>query len=198
MLIETIFFALFMGYIKGGRLKNMRGINLRAAWLVILAFILQVTIYGLAVLGNTLGPDWLGQAIHMSSYVLLLVFIAFNYTLPGVSFMALGVILNGLVIGLNNGLMPVDTTYLSVAGTEALRAGEGIHGLMSETTKLSFLADIIYLDIPGLSKQFLSIGDILIDIGAFMLIFEGMTAPPSEDYSAQYFRQSYSARNWPE
>lgn len=198
MLIETIIFAIFMGFVKGGRLRNLRETHLRGAWLVILAFVLQLTIYFMNTQGLQVGPEWLPKVLHMSSYLLLLIFVAANYSLSGVGFVALGVLLNGLVIAVNDGRMPVDPGYLSVASAEALRAGQGLHGLLSESTQLSFLADIIYLDIPGLNKQYLSIGDILIDIGAFMVVFDGMTTRSAEGYSSQYFRQDYSARNWPE
>ncbi|MCO5385982.1 MAG: DUF5317 domain-containing protein [Desulfosporosinus sp.] len=43
-------------------------------------------------------------------------------------------------------------------------------------THLSFLADRFYLDILGLKKQMFSVGDILIDIGVFFLVFKTMVS----------------------
>jgi hypothetical protein len=88
--------------------------------------------------------------------------------------LTLGILLNTIVISLNGVVMPVDPSFLPEASREALLAGQGTHGLMTSMTQLSFLADRFYLDIPGLQKQVFSVGDIVIDIGCFILVFKTM------------------------
>ena len=70
--------------------------------------------------------------------------------------------------------MPVDPSFLPEVSRNALLAAQGTHGLMTMTTHLSFLADRFYLAIPGLQKQVFSVGDGVIDIGSFILIFKTM------------------------
>ena len=70
--------------------------------------------------------------------------------------------------------MPVDPLFLSEESHKALLDGQGTHGLLTSMTNLSFLADRFYLDILGFKKQVFSVGDILIDIGVFILVFRTM------------------------
>lgn len=70
--------------------------------------------------------------------------------------------------------MPVEPSFLPEASREALLAGQGTHGLMTSSTNLSFLADWFYLDMLGLQKQVFSVGDIVLDIGCFLLVNKTM------------------------
>jgi len=70
--------------------------------------------------------------------------------------------------------MPVDPSFLPEANRKALLAGQGTHGLMTSATYLRFLADRFYLSVLGLDKQVFSVGDSLIDIGIFLLVFKTM------------------------
>jgi hypothetical protein len=70
--------------------------------------------------------------------------------------------------------MPVDPIYLPEASRQALLEGQGTHSLLTSTTHLGFLADRIYISIAGYYKQLLSLGDIFIDAGSFLLIYKTM------------------------
>jgi len=91
----------------------------------------------------------------------------------------LGIFLNTVVIGLNGGVMPVDPLFLPEESRRALLGGQGTHGLMTPMTHLSFLGDRFYLNILGF-KQVFSVGDILIDIGIFLLVFRTMVRKQKE------------------
>jgi len=179
MLIETMVLAVLIGYLKGGKLTNLTELSLKGIWLVLAAFAMQVLIYWAGVKEFGLGPSWFAPSLHIVSYCLLLIFILINRTFPGIKILALGIFLNLLVISFNGGLMPVDPAYLTEEARRALITGRGTHGLLSETTRLMMLADRFFIAIPWLGKQLFSLGDVLIDIGAFILIFKTMNSPRS-------------------
>lgn len=174
MLIETLIFALFISLLRGGKLSRLGKLDLREFWLVPLALLIQSGVYWAAVRGIGLGPSWLSPVLDTVSYFLLLSFTLRNTSLPGIRWLTLGIFLNTIVISLNGGLMPVDPSFLPETIRVALLAGQGTHGLMTSMTQLSFLADRFYLDIPGLQKQVFSVGDIVIDIGCFFLVYKTM------------------------
>lgn len=174
MLIESVILAIVISLISGGKLSRLGELGLRGFWLVPLAFLIQSGVYWAAVRGIGLGPSWISPVLDTGSYFLLIIFTFRNRSLPGMRFISLGILLNTLVIGLNGGVMPVDPSFLPEASRKALLEGQGTHGLMTMTTNLSFLADQFYMDFPGLQKQVFSVGDVLLDIGIFFLIFRTM------------------------
>ncbi|MGC7871902.1 DUF5317 domain-containing protein [Desulfosporosinus sp. SYSU MS00001] len=172
MLIETLILSLIISLLCGGKLSRLGELALREFWLVPMAFLLQGVVYWASLHHIGLVSGWLSSFLDTGSYFLLLVFTLRNRSLDGIWLIAGGVFLNTLVIVLNGGAMPVDPFFLSEASRKALLAGQGTHGLMTAATHLKVLADRFYLAVPGLQKQVFSIGDCLIDIGCFMLIFK--------------------------
>lgn len=175
MLIETLFLALIISLIWGGKLTRLSELVLREYWLIPLALLIQSGVYWAAVRGIRVGPSWLSPVLDTGSYFLLLIFTLRNSSLPGMRWLTLGILLNTLVIALNGGVMPVAPTFLTETSRNALLVGQGTHGLMTSTTHLSYLADRFYLDILGMDKQMFSVGDSLIDVGIFLLVFRTMT-----------------------
>ena len=176
MLIETVILALCISLISGRKMSRLGELVLREFWLVPMALLIQSGVYWAAVRGIGLGPSWASLVLDTGSYFLLLIFTLRNRSLPGMRWISVGILLNTLVIGLNGGVMPVDPSYLPEASRIALLKGQGTHGLMTPSTHLSFLADRFYLDMLGLRKQVFSVGDVLLDIGIFLLIFKTQKA----------------------
>lgn len=174
MLIETLAFSLLISLLCGGKLSRLGQLSLREFWLVPLALLIQSGIYWAAVKEIGFGPSWLSPALDTVSYFLLLSFALRNGSFPGMRWLSLGILLNTIVISLNGGVMPVNPSFLPEVSREALHAGQGTHGLMTSLTRVSFLADQFYLNIPGLQKQVFSVGDIAIDIGCFLLVYKTM------------------------
>lgn len=174
MLLETLIFALGISLLRGGKLSRLGELPLRGFWLVPLALVIQSGVYWAAVRGSGLGHSWVSPVLDTVSYFLLLFFTLRNRSLPGIRWITSGILLNTIVISLNGGLMPVDSSFLPEASRLALQAGQGTHGLMTPMTQMSFLADRFYLDIPILQKQVFSVGDIVIDIGCFLLVHKTM------------------------
>jgi hypothetical protein len=170
MLIETVILAIVISLIEGGRISRLGWLDLQAIWLVPMAWIIQLLVYWAAVKGIGKGPVWVSPVLDTASYFLLMIFTFVNWYLPGMRVLALGIFLNTLVIGLNGGVMPVDPLYLPEDSRLALLKGQGTHGLMTTATHLSFLADRIYISIAGFNKQLISIGDIFIDFGSFLMV----------------------------
>jgi hypothetical protein len=170
MLIETVILAVVISLIEGGRIRRLGWLDLRAFGLVPIAWVIQIVVYWAAVKGIGIGPAWVSPVLDTASYFLLLIFTLINWYLPGMRILALGIFLNTLVIALNGGVMPVDSLYLPEASRLDLLKGQGTHGLMTSTTHLSFLADRIYIAIAGFYKQLISIGDIIIDFGSFLIV----------------------------
>lgn len=174
MLIETLIFALVSSLICRGKISRLGELVLREFWFVPLALLIQGGVYWASVRGIELGPKWLSPVLDTGSYFLLLTFALRNISLPGMWWITLGVLLNAIVIAINGGVMPVDPFFLPETSRNALSAGQGTHGLMTTTTHFKFLADRFYLAIPGLQKQVFSVGDCIIDIGCFILVFRTM------------------------
>lgn len=170
MFIESIAVALLIGVLAGGRFFNLRTLSLKHIELFLLPFLIQ---WGLNYAAAQ-EVSWVGEVkgfIHAGSYLLLFGGLFLNRNLPGMKILGLGVLLNFLVIAANQGLMPVNGDYLPAEVLEGLRNGtDGTHGLMGEGTKLAWLGDQIYCPLPY-AKQMISVGDLVIDIGAFFMVF---------------------------
>jgi hypothetical protein len=186
--LEVITIAILFSLITGGKLTNLGRLNFRYVYLVIAAFIIQAGIdYWTA--GNRMG-DY--PYLHLVSYFILFFVLFQNRRLPGIYLIATGTLLNFLVITFNGGQMPVSPDTLPPDLIQALATGHGgTHNLLNENTRMKYLADIFYI-VYFNQKQLISIGDIIIDMGAFVLVFMGMRrvcrphaacAAPSDDES---------------
>lgn len=174
MLVESLVLALLIGLLAGGKFKPLIKLELKSVTLLILAVLLQVIAFQSKQHNFLLEPQWIIPVVHTVSYLFLIGFAWVNRTLPGVAIFAVGVILNALVIGANLGLMPVDPAILPEANRQALINGTGTHGLLTDSTHLKFLADHFYEEIPGVTKQLFSLGDVLIDLGIGYLVIKTM------------------------
>jgi hypothetical protein len=110
------------------------------------------------------------------SYLLLIIALWQNRSIPGFRIFLIGTIANALVIWLNEGRMPVSLEAIYMAGLEtyipALQEGMTKHQLMDDQTILWFLGDVIPLNRPYLQHEIISIGDVLQSIGITLLIWK--------------------------
>ncbi|UWV47776.1 DUF5317 domain-containing protein [Acetivibrio thermocellus] len=165
-----------------GKPCDFFGIRLRKMWLAIVAFVLQTVtrILGIRGVESAVKFSFLIQAVV---FVLLLFCFWFNREYIGLWFVGLGASLNALVMLVNGGRMPVSLEAMQKAGikevTEMIMSGaDNKHAVISSTTKLKFLADIIHL--PGFIGQgmgVVSIGDLVVALGLFVFVFELFTHP---------------------
>jgi hypothetical protein len=173
MLIESFVIALIIGFLSGGKLNPLLEVRLRKVGLLFLGALLQALAFWSVRLNLELGHGII-PVVHSISYGFLLMFTAYNRSLPGLLWISLGILLNAVVISLNGGLMPVDPSFVPEVSRELLLVGTGTHGILTDSTRLSFLTDIFYANIPGLGKQLFSIGDLFIDLGIGVFIVKRM------------------------
>ncbi len=117
-------------------------------------------------------PEWLTRdgalGILIVSNIAVVAFLAMNRHLPGLWLVALGLLLNLIVIGAN-GAMPVSVEGARAAGLPPPPVeGTVKHERVDEDTKLPWLADVIPL--PGM-RQILSVGDFILILGLARLVY---------------------------
>ena len=167
MLILAVLLSLLIGWLGGGRLRRFEQAELRLLWLPAAALLLQRV--------------WLRPWTLLLSYALLLLFLWFNRRLRAAAVLtAAGSLCKLLVIALNGFRMPVSQramTALSAQGAADLLAGRiPMYAAATESTRLLFLGDVIYLPLP-LFGGFASVGDLLLAAGIFFLLMAVMRPP---------------------
>ena len=148
-----------------GRLSALAELQLRRPWLVLAAIAIQIGI--VSVFPGGVGV--LGEPLHLLSYLLLGAFAWANRRIPGVYVIALGGFSNFLAITVNGGVMPADPDALAAAG-KTVEAGEFINSTAVSDPKLAFLGDIIATPASLPVSNVYSVGDVLILLGAFVLL----------------------------
>lgn len=121
--------------------------------------------------------------IHLLSYLFILITLILNIRLHSVKLILAGTALNMVAIFSNHGLMPVSRNAIGTFGQLAADSGrlDFKHVLIDQNTNFPFLTDI--LATPGWYplKNILSIGDIFIAVGIFILIQKMFIKPNSHE-----------------
>jgi hypothetical protein len=149
--------------LAGGKLTRLADIRLRAVWAVLLAAAIQVAITQIPG-----GSHAFHAGLHVFSYVLDAYFVFANRRLKGVPVVALGAALNVLAILANSGVMPASASALRIAGI-AERAGFDNSAAVAHA-HLGFLGDVIPVPGPWPIGNVLSIGDLIICVGASIVL----------------------------
>jgi hypothetical protein len=170
----TIVTAVLAVLATKGSFGRLGQLGLVAMWALYVALGVQVVLE--VVDFPSARIDDLGFALLLGTYVLILAFCYVNRRVQGITIVAIGVMLNVLVIALNDGMPAKDTV--------AMRGGRTVHEPIERTVKhkpesdhdrLRFLADVISL--PGDDRSSFSVGDIVIAIGIIDVCFEGSRRP---------------------
>ena len=140
------------------------------------------------------GREWFSQELSalalLSSLLLLVVFAWYNREHVAFYWMGIGLLLNLAVIALNGGLMPISpeaTAYLYPDdAVNSWQVGDQLYGsknivLDPAGTRLELLADRFVLPGNFWYRVVFSLGDVLIAIGVFWLLWEGGRAQPSPE-----------------
>ncbi|MCM3574164.1 DUF5317 domain-containing protein [Mesobacillus subterraneus] len=191
MVFDGIILAVIVGYLRKGSLKSLATLKLKFGWVFPLLLLVQIAVFSLQ---NEIPA--LGQAsgfIFMLVYIAGLFFLAMNWHYKGFAIIFIGVFLNFLVMAVNGGRMPVSmeaAVILDPAYIEAIKAElYAKHAVLTSSTNLGFLGDIIPLTDPYPKNQVISIGDVLMNIGIFMFIQHLMLGhfknKPKDDVSFQ-------------
>lgn len=177
-LLWALGIGIVAGLIRRGNLANLGRLRLRALYLILLAFLIQVLIFPLGGGGPivTVGTAYL----HLLSYALLLAFVALNRRYPELLVMGVGLLVNLIAIAANGGYMPASAEALRRAGLRevaaALEAGlrQGNTVLMGEGTRLNFLGDFLYLPRWMPLASAFSLGDVVLGVGLAVLLARRM------------------------
>jgi uncharacterized membrane protein len=177
--LVAIVLGVLLGIVFKGKLSNLLNIKFEKIWIAIMAFVAQTLLRVLTLNGLEIVSRY-GLIVHCTVYGLLLVGFWFNRHYAGMCIIGLGCFSNALVMALNGGKMPVSVEALAKAqmtGMEnILQSGmDGKHVILDESTRLYFLADIINLPpVLGVLMPVVSIGDLIIAAGIFILAFCGV------------------------
>jgi hypothetical protein len=163
---------LAVGYLLGGRLRNMEELRLQWPFLALIGLALQFVT----------GPgDTVPLACLYLSFVLLIVFTVKNISIFGFPLILAGVVCNLLVIGINGG-MPVSAHAL-VASDQGQFLGDlennpyPKHHLATDDDELRFLGDVIAIPLP--IAQAISLGDIFTYAGVGLVVVGAMRTVPA-------------------
>ncbi len=180
ILLLALAVALLVAFLRGGSLRNLANFHLEWGWLAGLALAIQVmAVYGVP------GDRYLylqGGALVASSLMLLPVLWR-NRRSPGLALIGLGLALNLTVMVANGGFMPITPEAVAcighqhlivqVGGVERMSGSKGIV-LPKEETALWVLSDILILPPPFPLASAFSLGDVLVAIGASILLQRAM------------------------
>jgi Family of unknown function (DUF5317) len=162
--------ALLIVFVTRGSFEQLLRLPIQSIWMVVVALVIQITLAFVDIPSDRY--DDLGFALVMVSYGLLLAFCFVNLRVSMMWVIALGIGLNAVVIGLNQGMPTRDR--------EVTRAGRTVDEPIERTVKhrpesdndlLGFLGD--KLVVPEPVDETISIGDIVIGIGVIAVFYAG-------------------------
>jgi len=171
MFIEGLIFALIIGYILKGKIKNLENVDIKYTYLVFVSFFIEFLIVILINKGF-INIGIFTYVLNFIMYILLAVFIYYNRRNKYIVFMGFGFLLNAIPIFLNGGAMPVSAKAAEIAGLSLNLSKEGLYTLINANTRMWFLGDIIPL--TYLRHFAISIGDIIAAVGLMLFIITGM------------------------
>lgn len=169
MLLDVILVSFAVAYLRGGRLKSVPKFN----YLVFL--VVSILLQFIAVWFHESAGVFISVA-----YIAMLCFFYANREHEDIRVFMIGWFLNALVIWLNKGRMPIDLEQakkLPFSVEPLLNGSDFKHSILTNDTLLPFLGDIIHM--PIIIPRIISIGDLFIILGAFLLIQRIMNKPIS-------------------
>lgn len=155
--------VIIIALLQGGSLQRFATLELRWLSLVFGSLVLQLLIFtpfrNVALI--TTAVPWL----HIASMLLLVGWLLLNRHIPGLIWMAAGLLCNLIAISANQGYMPVTAEALRSASIVIPFDAAGIYHnsvlLPAEQTRLWLLTDILPIPYAGVY----SIGDVLLTFG---------------------------------
>ena len=159
ILVVLLVLALMAVPLAGGRLGALLELRFRAAWLLVLAFVIQVALAWLP--GET---SDLRLAVHAATYPMGLAFVWINRDVPGLWLIAVGALSNGIAIVVNGGVMPTTVEALRTAGLDVDPQVFANSAALSDP-RLLFLGDVFAIPSSVPFANVFSVGDVLIAVG---------------------------------
>ena len=178
MLLDVMVYSLIIGLLRRGKLEGLADLPIKKVGLIISAFLIQFILVFFGERDFQLFSK-IGVYLHIFSYILLLIALWYSREIKGMKILAVGVVINFIAVLANGGQMPVSAKALLKANMNDMlpllnSRSYVVHTLLTEKSHLKFLADIIPLPPPYPRPRVLSIGDIVMSIGLFILIQRSM------------------------
>lgn len=187
MFIETVTVSLLTGKARKGRIKNLENVCIRAWYLIFISILIEAVpnildLFHIKTIDLFLHRYFI--YLHFISYILMFIVLILNIGKRYMKLIFIGTLANFAVIFANNGQMPVSVQGLKATGQyERVEANGGhldmSHTLIDESTRLSFLGDVIILPKPYPLAKVISMGDVFVAAGVFLLLQEGMAGEDS-------------------
>jgi hypothetical protein len=161
MMLAGFLLAALSAVVAGGDLRRLGELKFRKVGLLFAGLLTQIVIISIVPAGN----EGVKEAVHIASYLLVFVFLALNWRLPGLPVIAVGALLNFAVIAANGGVMPADPDAMRRAGREDVE-GEFENSRPVEDARLAFLGDRFAIPEEWPVSNVFSVGDVFIVLGA--------------------------------
>jgi hypothetical protein len=170
LLLLTVVAAAVVVLVTWGDPRRLARLEISGVWLLFVGLAIQIGIEFVDVPKDQI--EALGYGFLMASYAFILAFCFVNLSTRGFGVIAVGIALNALVIGLNQG-MPTAAIGNDAAGNRVEKPIEQSvkHRPESDSDLLSFLGDKIVLPEPF--DEVLSAGDLVIAVGICELAYFG-------------------------
>lgn len=177
--LAALFLGLMTGLMLRGRMSNLLCFRIKKAGLLVTVFAVQLLSQVLSLQRFDIA-ERLSPIINLMVFCIIFVVIWFNRKYFGMIIIGAGTFLNAAVMAMNGGKMPVSRELLMKEQLyevmEIYRVGgDGKHILSGEDTRLAFLGDMIGIPFDfGNMAKFVSIGDLVIVLGLYLLIVQVM------------------------
>jgi hypothetical protein len=165
-LVLAVVLALATVPLAGGRIGRLAEVRLRWAPLLFTALALQIVIV-VVVAG---WDDAFLRAVHLGTYAMLGTFLWVNRRIPRIWIVAVGGALNLIAIAANAGVMPAGTAAVRSAGL-ASNADKFTNSGLLDHPRLFFLGDLWAIPRGWPLANVFSIGDVVIAIGVFAVVY---------------------------
>ena len=165
--VLPVLLAVPLALLCGGRVGRIAELRLRALWLFFLAFGIQVVAFPFAFLPWTTGED-AAKTLWLVSYGCLLVAAVLNRRIVGAQVVALGMALNLVAILSNGGRMPATPEAMQAAGLDFAVKHNSV---AAADPNVPWLVDRFAAPEWVPLANVFSVGDAVIAVGAFVLVF---------------------------
>ena len=162
LILVLAILAILSPVLFGGRLAGLAQIPLRAVWIPVAALLAQVVIIEVVPGASRV----VLEGVHLATYLAAGLFVLLNRRVPGLMIIAVGALLNGVTIALNDGTLPASEAAQRLAGIEPT-PGEFINSAALPNPVLPLLGDIFAWPAPLPLANVFSLGDVVIVFGAF-------------------------------
>jgi hypothetical protein len=175
IILLIVVLSVGMALICGGTLRWLARVQVSYSYLVLISMGLQILIFSTWWRQRPDESQW-GLFLYALSLLLLILVVLANWRVPGFPLVAVGLACNALVILANSGRMPASIQALRLAGiadsSQAYAAAPATNSaLISASTRLWFLGDILAVPSTWPLPNVFSVGDIAITVGAVWFVW---------------------------